>query len=174
MTGAENTWRDVTLDSGYYQTSQELINAINRAIFEENVTATYSVSSRRIVMNIPIGTSLHFNEPLSSMLGIGYGRTVCTNVTTSVRFPVNLGRGIDSLYVYTDIVQTKLVGDTATPLLSIVPIQGTHGEMVFKEYSNLSKNVFSTIEIYWKDSAGCDIPFAFGKVTVLLHFKEIQ
>ena len=61
MTGADNTWREVTLNSGYYQTSQELINAINRAIYEENMTATYSVSSRRIVMNIPIGTSLHFN-----------------------------------------------------------------------------------------------------------------
>ena len=33
MTGADNTWREVTLDSGYYQTSQELINAINRAIY---------------------------------------------------------------------------------------------------------------------------------------------
>ena len=77
----------------------------------------------------------------------------CTNATTRGRFSMNLSRGIDSLYVYTDIVQTELVGDTATPLLSIVPIQGTHGEMVFKEYStpvysNLSKNVFSTIEIY--------------------------
>ena len=111
------------------------------------MTATYSVTSRRIVMNIPKGTSLHFNETLSSMLGIGYGRTVCTNATTRGRFPMNLSGGIDSLYLYTDIVQTKLVGDTATPLLSIVPIQGTHGEMVFKEYStpvysNLSKNVF--------------------------------
>ena len=80
MTGAENTWREVTLDSECYQTSQELINAINMAIYEENVTATYSVFSRRIVMNIPLGTSLHFNESLSSTLGIGYGRTVCTKL----------------------------------------------------------------------------------------------
>ena len=72
MTGANNTWREATLDSGYYQTSQELFNAINRAIYEENVTVTYLVSSRRIVMNIPIETSLNFNEPLSSMLGVGY------------------------------------------------------------------------------------------------------
>ena len=179
MTGAENTWREVTLDSGYYQTSQELINAINMAIYEENITATYSVSSRRIVMNIQIGTSLQFNEPLSSMLGIGYERTVCTNATTRGRFLMNLSRGIDSLYIYTDLVQTKLVGGTATPLLSIVPIQGTHGEMVFKEYStpvysNLSRIFFLTIEIYLKYSAGRDIPFAFGKVKVLLHFKKIQ
>ena len=135
MTGADNTWREVTLDSGYYQTSQELINAINSAIYEENVTVTYSVSSRRIVMNIQIGTSIHFNEPSSSMLGISYGRTVCTNATTRGRFPMNFSRGIDSLYIFTDIIQTKLVGETATPLLSIVHVQGTGHTYRYQKYS---------------------------------------
>ena len=134
MTGANNTWREATLDSGYYQTSQELINAINGALYEENVTVTYLVSSRRIVMNIPIETSLNFNEPLSSMLGIGYGRTACNNATTRDRFPMNLSRGIDSLYIYADIVQTKLVCDTATPLLSIVHIQGTGHTYRYRKY----------------------------------------
>ena len=63
------------------------------------------------------------------------------------------------------------------PLLSIVPLRGVFGEMAFKKYSSpvytpLAKHVFSTIEIYITDSAGGLVPFSFGKVTALLHFKQ--
>ena len=83
------------------------------------------------------------------MLGLGYGNSI----TESGKFPIDLSRGIDSLYVYTDIVQTKLVGNTAVPLLRVVPVDGDYGTMVYKEYSSpvyspLSKSTFNTIKVY--------------------------
>ena len=110
------------------------------------------------------------------MLGLGYGEVFCNNLRLGER-PINLTRGIDSVYVYTDIVQTKLVGNADVPLLSVVPLSKHFGEMFLKEYvtpiySPLSKQTFSTIEIYITDSAGREIPFTSGKVTVLLHFKK--
>ena len=130
-------------------------------------------------MTIPEGYTIHFSEPLSSMLGIGSGKVVCTSTMTRGVMPVDLTRGIDSLYVYSDIVQTKLVGDVSVPLLTVVPFGSKHGEMVFKEYStpvysDLSKNIFSAIEVYLMDGAGRKIPFEFGKVTLLLHFKKLE
>ena len=125
-------------------------------------------------ISIPPGCSIHFSEPLSSMLGIGNGNgnVTCTSEMSRGLAPINMSRGIDVIYVYTDIV----VGDTSVPLLTLVPVEGEYGKMVFREYAapiytNLSKNIFSTIEIYLMDSGGRNIPFEFGKVTVLLHFK---
>ena len=81
--------------------------------------------------------------------------------------------------MYSDVVQTILVGDTFAPLLSVVPERCVFGEMIYKEYSSpvysdLYKNSFSAIEIYLMDNAGRSIPFEFGKVTVLLHFIQLK
>ena len=90
---------------------------------------------------------------------------------------MNLNRGINAIYVYSDVIQTKLVGDSSVPLLIVVPLHGVFGEMTFKKYSSqvytpLTNHVFSTIEMYKTDSAGRPVPFSSGKVTVLLHFKQ--
>ncbi len=177
--GDDDDWREVTIDSGHYRSERALVNAITNAIGEDGVTVGFSQSSKRTKVKLPEGSSIHFTEPLSSMLGIGYGTVVCTSAMRRGRFPIDLSRGIDSLYVYSDVVRTKLVGNTSAPLLSVVPVSGSYGQMSFKEYSNpvytdLSRNTFSTIELYLMDSAARYIPFEFGKVTVLLHFKKIQ
>ena len=175
----DEDWREVTIDSGYYESERFLANSIGKAINESDIIVGFSQSSRRLEMTLPHGCSIHFSEPLSSMLGIGRGNVVCTSAMTRGVMPINISRGIDAIYVYSDIVQTQLVGDTSVPLLTIVPVEGEYGKMVFREYStpvytNLSTNIFSTIEIYLMDSAGRYIPFEFGKVTVLLHFTKEQ
>ena len=34
---------------------------------------------------------------------------------------------LDCLYVYYDVIEPQVVGDTLTPLLRIVPMEGKHG-----------------------------------------------
>ena len=90
---------------------------------------------------------------------------------------MNPNRGIDVICVYFDAIQTKLVGDSSVPLLSVALLCGVFGEIAFIEYStlvytHLAKHVFSTIVMYITDSAGRPVPFSSGKVTVVLHFKQ--
>ena len=90
---------------------------------------------------------------------------------------MNLNRGIHTIYVYSNVIQTKLVRDSSVPLLCVVPLRGVFREMRFKEYSfpvytPLAKHVFSTIEMYITGSAGRPAPFSSGKVAVLIHFKH--
>lgn len=167
------------LQAGFYSSPEHLINTLSAAVQNDDVVFTYSEAARQLISSIPTGTKIHFTEPLSSMLGIGHGATVCTSRTQHGTYPIDLSRGIDTLYVYTDIIRTKLVGDSAVPLLRVVPVQGDYGTMVFKEYSSpvyseLSKNTFTTVQMYITDSAGRDIPFGYGKVTCLLHFRKRQ
>lgn len=172
----DNSYRELRMTPGYYTTEDEVIAALNKVVKSYNILVEKSTSMEVIVLNIPKHLSLHFTEPLSSMLGLGHGELFCNNLRLG-EFSINLTRGIDSIYVYTDIVQTKLVGNADVPLLSVVPLSGSFGEMYFKEYvtpvyTPISKTTFSTIEIYITDSAGREIPFTSGKVTVLLHFRK--
>lgn len=172
-----DTWREITIDAGYYESPQALVSALHFGINEPDVTLSYSNTSRKIMMEMPQNCSLHFSEPLSSMLGIGHGNIACNDRTVRGVSQIDMSRGIDSIYLYSDIVETKLVGDTSAPLVGVIPLNNEYGNMAYKEYAspvytNLSKNNFSTIEIYLMDSGGRYIPFEFGKVTILLHFRK--
>ena len=109
-----DTWREISIESGYYKTAISLVNTINRAIGESDISLRFAQSSQRLHLDIPPGCSLHFSEPLSSMLGLGYGRVACNDLTLRGRFPIDLSRGIDSLYVYSDVVQTTLTKNEIT------------------------------------------------------------
>ena len=50
---------------------------------------------------------------------------------------VDLRRGFESIYVYSSIVEPRIVGDKIAPLLRIVPITGRHGEMVTAHFDHV-------------------------------------
>ena len=103
-------WREVLIDTGYYKSERALVNAINKAIDEDIDTISFSQSSKRLKVILPEYCTLHFNEPLSYMVRFGEGNVVCTNAMKRGTFPIDLSRRIDSLYVYSEVVQTRLVG----------------------------------------------------------------
>ena len=90
---------------------------------------------------------------------------------------VDLRRGFESLYVYSGIVEPRIVGDKIAPLLRIVPITGRHGEMVTASFDHVQyipvlSREFGTIETEIRDDAGRLVPFERGKVTVTMHFRR--
>ena len=90
---------------------------------------------------------------------------------------VDMKQGFESLYVYTNVVESRVVGDSLVPLLRIVPIQGEHGHMISRhfehvQYLPLLRKEFGTIEIDIRDDTGHAVPFECGKVTVTLHFRR--
>lgn len=172
-----NSWERKSIPAGHYKSAEQVVDALNKELKTLRVTCELVALSGIVTFSIPADIELVFEEPMSSLLGMAHSIQYCRGPRKFGRYPVNLDRGIDALYVYTDVVQTKLVGNASVPLLSVVPLRGQFGEMVFKEYASpvyapLSKHEFSTIEMYIMDSAGREIPFSSGKVTVLLHFRE--
>ena len=44
---------------------------------------------------------------------------------------VNMNQGFDTIYVYTDVVESRIVGDSLVPLLRCLPVRGGHGVRSF-------------------------------------------
>ena len=84
------------------------------------------------------------------------------------------------LFVYTDISEPVIVGDSRTSLLRIVPVNlrnytfGSNQYQTFApvKYIPLKTDNFSTITIDIRDDVGEKIPFEFGTLIATLHFRK--
>ena len=50
---------------------------------------------------------------------------------------VQMDQGFDTIYVYTDVVESRIVGDSVAPLLRALPVGGRHGETVSDRFTNI-------------------------------------
>ena len=112
---------------------------------------------------------------MSIILGFG-GKEVKITKSTVSPYVADL-LGSMTLYIYCDIVQPQVVGDTNAKLLRSVPVQGKMGDVVTKTFTNIQyvpvqTKSFEDIEIILRDDAGNPVPFERGKVFVTLHFKQ--
>ena len=93
-------------------------------------------------------------------------------------FAVKVDRLVSDLYLYADIVEPQLVGDSLVPLLRTVADTSTNsGEIVtadFRQihYIPLTTGFFESIDIRIADTLGRPVRFLFGEITVKLHFRR--
>lgn len=108
-------------------------------------------------------------------------KNVYRNVMVVGNHPASLARAIpDQLFVYSNLCEPSIVGDTHASLLRIVNINAkkfNFGSTIVKtfapiHYVPLLNNRFQTIDIDIRDQFGKPIPFEFGTLTVALHFKR--
>ena len=90
---------------------------------------------------------------------------------------VDMDQGFDTIYVYTDVVESRIVGDSVAPLLRSLPFGGSYGATVYARFTNIHYVPllfahFKSIEINIRVDTGRFVPFEYGKVTVTLHFRR--
>ena len=81
------------------------------------------------------------------------------------------------MYVYSNIVESQIVGDTRAQLLRMVSAQGKDGAIITRTFSNphylpLALNEFETVEIVIRDDSGRKVSFERGRVVITLDFKR--
>ena len=116
--------------------------------------------------------------PLAYMLGLKVNEW-WTLSGRSPPYPCDLSAGIYNLFVYTDIVQYQTVGDSFSPLLSVVNVKGDFGDVVSLRYNKVhylpvSKKHIKTIHVEIKTDRNRYVNFVYGKTIVKLHFKPVQ
>ena len=85
---------------------------------------------------------------------------------------------LTTMYVYTDIVKSQIVGDVQCPLLGVVPVKPKERDVCFFAFSHpyyirLERHEISEINIKLKTDTGDPFPLApHGKVVSRLHFRR--
>ena len=82
-----------------------------------------------------------------------------------------------SIFVYTDIIKDKIVGDTQVPLLGALPVIEIPGNQLYWAFQHplyvpIIKNFIDTIEIKMTDETGKTIMFKDGLAIVRLHIRK--
>ena len=159
------------LPPGHYESNVQVIDAMNKVLLSELiVTSKLLTTSQIVVFNIPSELELVYSEPLTSLLGFAHPTEHCRGPRKYGKYPMNLNRRIYAIYVYFDVIQTKLVGDSSVPLLSVVHLRGVFEkngvQIVYysQVYTPLANYVLFTIEMYITDSTGRHVAFSSGKI----------
>lgn len=174
------------MEEGYYKNANEICLMINKgfetigkiegwgkgdlsmfkADEEKNGRVQYVKST---VVNV-----VYLSETLAYMLGF---LNQALEGSKHAEMPSDMRCGVDTMYVYCDVIEYQITGDSMQQLLRTVPVSGVFGETVVQEYTTphyvrlLSKD-FSTITFSIKDHVDRLIPFAYGTVILKLHFKN--
>ena len=111
------------LDDGYYDSPKTLVEALNLDK-ESRVKFSYDSVTQKMSAHLKRQTKFRLYGDLSDILGFG---NITSDADHTVTLPANsvvdLRRGFESLYVYSSMVEPRVVGDKIVPLLRIVPIR---------------------------------------------------
>ena len=137
----------------------------------------FDKQSKRVITEIEYGHHLKFEPGLADILGYSYNSL--TQVKSSAPNPMDLKATLPkALFIYSDIVEPQVVGDSSAPLLRIVGVENEQfNNTVVHTYSpphyvSVIRRQFETIEIDIRDDTGLRIPFQSGRVIVKLHFRQ--
>jgi len=181
--------RRINVTPGHYRRMRELLEELHHSQraqvplqSHEPLLAKFSfdVSNKKVRMTCEESVNrvvhVEFNANLARLLGYN------SNVRYSLRHPKvskyapNLTGNIHSVYVYCDLGEHVLVGDTKAPLLRIVDRTSHARNVVHRTfnpplYIPLQKKCFDTVEINLMTDTGISVPFLSGKSFVVLEFR---
>ena len=162
-----NVETDVYFEDGYLDSPKALATTLN-GDKPGRVKFSYEPVKQKFIAHVKSKTKFTLYGDLPDILGFGAGSgdSSSTSLASSARsafvwapYIVDLRRGFESLYVYSSIVEPRIVGDKIAPLLRIVPIAGSHGEMVTTrfdhvQYIPLLSREFGSVETEIRDDTG--------------------
>jgi hypothetical protein len=167
------------VDYGYYETMNDLVKSVNAKLKKDNkndnIKLKYNARTDKVTVHLKNGHQLVVKGRFTIILGFGGKETKIIKTTVSP-FASDL-HGSMTIYVYCDIAEPQIVGDTNAKLIRSVPVEGKMGDVVTKTFTNIQyvpvqTKSFEDIEILLREDAGNPVPFERGKVLVTLHFRQ--
>ena len=149
--GGITFYNSAIVDYGYYTTMPELIKSINAAMKKEltntNITFAYNLRTHKVKVTLAAKHYVALLGPMAKILGFG-GDDIKIQKSKESPYVAEL-HSITSIYIYCNIVQPQIVGNTMVPLLRTIPVTGNSGDVITKTFStcpcrpNLSKTLKS-------------------------------
>lgn len=171
----------IHLTQGSYKSLEQLLVEIARRLNVNNYDKTVyvyedEVKNRVMLMILDDETSVSFSRDLAIMLGGRANKLYGEGVTTFRRRP-DIDQGLHSLYIYSDVAETRPVGNTMAALLRVVPFKNhqtaTHAEFRNVQYIPVANTRTDLVSVLIRRDDGEPVPFEDGKVVATLHFRKI-
>lgn len=179
-TNAEGELQQVYIQQGYYKRMNDLMTKMNDALEEfcgDNAWFVYLSVSGRVRLHIKAShdTTIMLGQGLADVLGFEAFKNYTE--TTVSPYIADINRGFYNLYVYCNICEPQIVGDTYVPLLRTVYITGNQGQIINNiydapHYVPVNTDTLETIEINIKNDMNELVSFKTGKVICKLHFRQ--
>ena len=174
----ERAYTRVVLEAGRVETNRDMVHILNQLVVKkqplvlaklraERVKAnhrgpedvfSYNTVTHKTTISLPQDTMLVIPEDLSIQLGLRgkvyLGRRTRADDVTDVNYKNH------TVYVYTDIIKSIVVGDTEAPLLRCTAVKNKSQEdMTTYDFPNpvyipLNTNYLKEVTIYLRDSFG--------------------
>ena len=174
------------LPTGHYDSITKIIKELNSIIagdpITKRVTAMYNAIKNKIFFMGAEGMTVIFRGRLALILGFDPNESFEILQNQGVQYAphyADLYGGRYEIYVYTNIVDYQLVGDSYVPLLRRINIADETRRIPNvcydkPHYTPLANAVLDDIEISLKTDQNQYVPFTFGKVNVKLHFRPVR
>ena len=178
--------REIEVPYGGYEQIESLIEKLNDIEKKDPrpLNYRYEKHSGRVIITVPYqcGISFH-NSDIAKFLGFKQEKPfkLSSDPTKATEFESDAivsRNSIESIYVYSDIIENQYVGDYKDPLLRVIPVRSKFGETDWIHYDKphylrLSRENINNIEINIRDGTGEFVSFESGKVIVTLVFRRI-
>jgi hypothetical protein len=169
---------EIVIPEGYYSNVQEVLTKLQE--HEDNQVRSlkfeYNQLDQKSRITLPKDCTLDMNKSdIAKCLGFNQERILDMSATSDTIATTN--HMYHSVYVYTDIIANQSVGNYKVPLLRVIPITSSHGNVSCVKYDKphflpLSRSRVQTIEINLRDDTGEFISFEAGKAIVTLVFRR--
>ena len=167
----------LVIPEGYYDDIDGIITAINLALSTQGVTGItlkLDKMTQKVTVSLSKGKRFSFENYLGVLLG--FGSDIILTKTTTAPYVSDINVGMQSLFIYLNIVEPQIVGDVLAPLLRTVPAQGKMNDVITLNYENphyvpVTKKDFEIMEVLITSDTGEKIPFERGRVVLTLNFR---
>ena len=172
-------FQQAIVDYGYYNSMQELVKAVNKALTKnvnDNTKLTHNALNGKVTVQLKNRYQLGLAERMS--IALGFGRNDIKIITKTAESPYVADLTIVStIYVYCDIVEPQIVENTSAQLLKSIPAEGKFGDIIAKTFTNIQyvpirTKSFEAVEILLRNDTGDPVPFERGKVVITLHLRQ--
>lgn len=148
---------------GHYGRVKDLLEHLVPAIQKYN--SSFEASSNNITKRLDVkgdgSYKIRAFPPLAYMLGLRANKW-WTPSKRSTPYPCDNSAGVYNLFLYTDIVQYQPVGDSYSPLLSVVNVKGNYGDVVSITYHTVHYLRPHRFVRYYEGQVGSFLPGFYG------------
>ena len=182
---AGNVFSKHQVTRGFYGSIEKLVRSINLECKtwdvagytgDEYLQLAYDKTANKVTANIASkgDYTVQFSDDLCAVMGFKNTK-LRTGIHTAHRL-ANMFTGLSYLYVYTNLVRDRMVGDSHSPLLRVIPLHGSYGDATheFRHVHYIETTAFNSdvVQVDIRTDTGELAPFVDGKVLLTLDLQR--